>query len=149
MRASEPYLSELGNHASLQHGFVKIAYLAPMGEKSREQLKQESYVRDQRLFAGRVVVRMEELGFQATDLADATGVSITAIAFILQGATKYPRPETLFALADFLGLEPRWLGIGEGKRLTASQPQRKRLLTGKEGAVVKPAQQKSKIRTVR
>lgn len=117
-------------------------------EKTREQLKHESYIRDQRLFAGRVVVRMEELSLSAKDLADATGISFTGIGFILTGATKYPRPETLFALADYLGLEPRWLGIGEGKRLNAAiQSERKRLLTGRSGAVVKVASTKLKDRT--
>lgn len=118
-----------------------------MVEKSREQLKQESYVRDQRLFAGRVVVRMEELGMTATTLANATGLSVTGIAFILTGATKYPRPETLFTLADFLKLEARWLGIGEGPRLLPIATERKRLLTGKEGARVDIPKQKQKNRT--
>lgn len=120
-----------------------------MGEKSREELKQESYVRDQRVFAGRVVVRMEELGLQAKDLAEACGVSFTAIGFILTGATKYPRPETLFALADALKVEARWLGIGKGTRLTATLHERKRLLAGKEGEVTKPIKQREKIRTGR
>jgi transcriptional regulator with XRE-family HTH domain len=129
---------------------VKIAYLAPMGEKTREQLKLESYVRDQRSFAGRVVVRMEELGLQASDLAAACGVSVTAVGFILTGSTKYPRPETLFALADLLGLEARWLGIGEGKRLSAAvQHERKRLLTGRDVELAKPTRQREKIRTGR
>lgn len=108
-----------------------------MGEKSREELKRESYVRDQRLFAGRVTVRMEERGLTATDLAEKIGVSITAIQAILKGNTKFPRPETLFALADLLELEPRWLGVGEGPRLThvAGSAKRQVLRTGREGAV--------------
>jgi transcriptional regulator with XRE-family HTH domain len=127
MRASEPYLSLPVNHASLKHGLLKKAYLARMGEK------EESYVRDQKLFSGRVTVRMEELGLQATDLAEACGISVTAIGYILKGSTKYPRPETLFALADKLGVEPRWLGTGEGTRLAATTPHRDVLIRGREG----------------
>lgn len=119
-----------------------------MVEKTRGELKRESYERDQGLFAGRVTVRMEELGLQATDLAEACGVTVTAIGFILTGSTKYPRPDTLFALADQLGLEARWLGTGKGRRLTGSAVERKRLLAGKEGAVDIPLQRK-KIRTGR
>lgn len=116
---------------------MKNAYPALMGEKSREELKQESYIRDQRLFAGRVTVRMEERSLTATDLAEKIGVSITAIQAILKGRTKFPRPETLFALADLLGLEARWLGIGEGPRLLHEIKSAKRqvLRAGREGAV--------------
>lgn len=133
MRASEPYLSEERNHAWLKHGLLKKAYLPPMGEKTRKQTKLESYVRDQGEFSGRVVVRMEELGLQATDLAEATGLSVTAIGFILTGSTKYPRPETLFALADKLGLEPRWLGTHKGQRLVATTQSSVVLIRGQEG----------------
>jgi transcriptional regulator with XRE-family HTH domain len=116
MRVSETYFSETVNHGSLKHGFLKNAYPAGMKEKSRQELKLESYERDQNTIAGRVTVRMEELGFQATDLANATGLSVTGVAFLLTGSTKYPRPETLVKLSDFLGLEIRWLAIKEGRR---------------------------------
>lgn len=99
---------------------MKNAYLAEMREKTREETKLDSYIRDQSLFSGRVVVRMEELGLQATDLVKPSGVSITAVGYILRGETKYPRPETLFGLADFLGVEARWLGIGEGQKERAN-----------------------------
>lgn len=117
-----------------------------MGEKTREEVKLESYERDQRLFSGRVTVRMEELGLQATDLAEATGLSVTAIGFILTGSTKFPRPETLFALADKLGLEPRWLGTHKGQRLVAGTQSGVVLIRGQEG---KKQRSKLKHRTGR
>lgn len=120
-----------------------------MGEKTREEVKLESYERDQLLFSGRVTVRMEELGLQATHLAAATGLSVTAIGFILNGSTKYPRPETLFALADFLGLEPRWLGTHKGPRLVASTPQRDVLIRGQVGKKSVSAERNIKTRTRR
>lgn len=116
-----------------------------MGEKSREELKQESYVRDERVFAGRVTKRMDELGLQAKDLADACEISITAIQAILKGKTKYPRPETLFDLADKLGLEPRWLGTYKGPRLVASTPERKVLIRSQDSR--KPASPHRHIKT--
>lgn len=87
-----------------------------MREKTRQEIKLESYERDQDTIAGRIVVRMEEKELKASDLAAATGLSVTGIGFILTGATKYPRPETLVKLADFLELEIRWLAVKEGPR---------------------------------
>lgn len=148
MPTSETYFSTSVNHASLKHGLLKTAYLAAMREKSRGELKQESYERDQRLFAGRVTVRMEELGLQATDLAEACNVTVTAIGFILKGSTKFPRPETLFALADYLGLEARWLGTGKGQRLLTGTQQRRVLIRGQEGKTATQIYvKKQKLRT--
>lgn len=120
-----------------------------MGEKTREEVKLESYERDQRQFSGRVTVRMEELGLKATDLAVATGLSVTAVGFILTGSTKYPRPETLFALADRLGLEPRWLGTHKGPRLVHGTPERQVLIRGQEGKKQSTFYKKTKLRTSR
>lgn len=146
MRASEPYLSTERNRTSVKHGLAKNAYLAPMGvqvrthtrrEKTRQELKAESYVRDPNTISGRITLRMEELGLQASDLAEPAGITITGVQYLLKGASKYPRPTTLFGLADFLGLEPRYLGTGKGPRLIAEAMTTKRqpLLHGKEGAV--------------
>lgn len=47
-------------------------------------------------------------------LAKACGVAPAAVTQWISGQTKGMKPENLFAAADFLGIEPRWLATGEG-----------------------------------
>ena len=66
----------------------------------------------------RIRIRREELSLRPVDLAEAVGVSISAVLYWESGQTKNLKNEHLFALADRLQVNPRWLGIGEGpKRL--------------------------------
>lgn len=149
MRAIEPCLSDSVNHASLTHGFLKNAYPRGMREKTRQELKLESYERDQDTIAGRIVVRMEEKGLTASDLAAATGMSFTGVGFILTGDTKYPRPETLVRLSDLLDLEIRWLAVKEGPRERANAQADKHVSAGRGSLRRKPARadgQKAKKR---
>ena len=47
-------------------------------------------------------------------LAKACGVAPAAVSQWVSGETKNMKLENLFAAADFLGIEPRWLATGEG-----------------------------------
>lgn len=55
-------------------------------------------------------------GFTQDQLARGISVTKNAISAIERGETKNPRPETLFALADFLQIDPRWLITGRGAK---------------------------------
>jgi transcriptional regulator with XRE-family HTH domain len=69
----------------------------------------------------RIRARREELGLRPTDLADAVGVSVSAVLYWESGATKNLKNEHLFVLADRLKVNARWLAIGQGpKRLGAA-----------------------------
>lgn len=50
------------------------------------------------------------------ELGKATGFSRQTLHKIEIGTTKNPQPDTLFAIADALGVEGRWLGTGKGPR---------------------------------
>lgn len=110
MLGIEPYLNG-GN----KHGYEGAAY--PRGMVKRTKKKRgEDWIRDQATLAGRITTRMEELGLSPTDLAHHCGVSVTAVGWWLRGETKNLKLQYLFALADRLGLEARWLGIKEGPK---------------------------------
>jgi transcriptional regulator with XRE-family HTH domain len=68
-------------------------------------------------FAERLEEAMRERGITAAALATAIGVSRASISLLLSKDSKSMRPEHLFAAADFLGVEPRWLAIGEGPKV--------------------------------
>lgn len=53
---------------------------------------------------------------RAADVARAIGITKAAMSDILHGKTKQPKPENLLAIADFLGLELRWIISGKGPR---------------------------------
>lgn len=48
------------------------------------------------------------------ELADACAIHSQSISDIERGATKNPRPEHLFKIADKLKVNPRWLVFGKG-----------------------------------
>jgi transcriptional regulator with XRE-family HTH domain len=67
-------------------------------------------------FAERLAEVMQERGITAAALAAALGLTRQSISLLLSRDSKAMRPENLFAAADFLGVEPRWLAIGEGPK---------------------------------
>ena len=71
---------------------------------------------DQRTLGERIRTRREELGLRPTDLADAVGVSVSAVLYWESGATKNLKNEHLFVLSDKLGVNARWLAIGQGPK---------------------------------
>lgn len=50
-------------------------------------------------------------------LARACGISDSAVAQWTSGQTKHIRQDNLFAAADYLGVEARWLATGKGPML--------------------------------
>lgn len=50
------------------------------------------------------------------ELRKATGYNRQMLHKIETGDTKSPRPDTLFSIADAVGVSARWLGTGEGPR---------------------------------
>ena len=70
-------------------------------QKALDQINRE------RVAAGRDQVKKAHL-------AKACGVAPAAVTQWISGQTKGMKPENLFAAADFLGIEPRWLATGEG-----------------------------------
>lgn len=77
---------------------------------------------EQSLFSDRLKQRMDELGVKPVELSGAVGVSISAVLQWLGGTTKGLKPENLFAVADALGVEARWLGTGKGSKELAPKP---------------------------
>lgn len=67
-------------------------------------------------FHQRLAEAMQERGISGSALAAALGVSRQSISLLLSKDSKSMKPEHLFAAADFLGVEPRWLAIGEGPK---------------------------------
>lgn len=63
----------------------------------------------------------KEAGFTLEKLAAEAGVSKQSIALIESGKTKGPRSDTLFKIADTLGVEPRWLVTGTGPKQRNNQ----------------------------
>ncbi|HEX7112732.1 MAG TPA: helix-turn-helix domain-containing protein [Mizugakiibacter sp.] len=68
----------------------------------------------------RVREERELQGYHQEDLARAASVSKMAISLLESGTTKNPKPSTIFAVADFLGLHPRWLATGKGPKFSRS-----------------------------
>ena len=64
----------------------------------------------------RVGDALEEQKVSAAELARRVNLSRSAVSQIINGETKAPKPENLFAIADALGYEARWLATGKGPR---------------------------------
>src|SRR3990167_2522397 len=64
--------------------------------------------------ANRIKSRREQLGLMPVDLANAAGVSVSAVLQWEKGSTKNLKNEHLFAIADALNVNARWLATGEG-----------------------------------
>lgn len=54
----------------------------------------------------------ERLKMSQAELGRAVGVTRNAINQIESGTTKNPRPQTIYAIADALGVPDRWLVFG-------------------------------------
>jgi len=54
----------------------------------------------------------ERLKMSQAELGRAVGVTRNAINQIESGATKNPRPQTIYAIADALGVSDRWIVFG-------------------------------------
>lgn len=57
---------------------------------------------------------MDEAGIETADLVRRCGMTRTTVKYWLDGTTKHLRPEHLFPVARALGINPEWLGTGEG-----------------------------------
>ncbi len=55
-------------------------------------------------------------GISKSELAKLIGVSPQAVGQMESGATKNPKPQHIFAIADVTGFEPRWIATGEGHK---------------------------------
>lgn len=77
---------------------------------SRELTTIGDRIREQRLSRG--------LGQKP--LAKAVGISVSALSQIENTVTKSPKPETLFKIADALGIEARYLVFGHTNRVAAT-----------------------------
>lgn len=66
--------------------------------------------------AERIRTRRAELGLSLDDLADAAGVSGTAVRKWESGETNNLKHEHLFAIAEALNVNPRWLALGQGQK---------------------------------
>lgn len=66
--------------------------------------------------AERIAARRRELGLTQTDLASIAGVSKAAVSYWETGDTKNLKNEHLFAIADALRVEARWLAVGQGPK---------------------------------
>lgn len=62
----------------------------------------------------------------AADVSRHIGISKAAMSDILSGKTKQPKPENLLKIADYLGLEIRWIISGEGLK-TREESRRQRI----------------------
>lgn len=54
----------------------------------------------------------EKRGLSQSGLAKSAGITKEGVSAIERGTTKTPRPTTLYALADALGVPDRWLVVG-------------------------------------
>lgn len=70
--------------------------------------------------AQRIRQRRVELGLNQADLAAICDVSITAVMKWEHANTHNLKNEHLFVLADALNVSPRWLALGEGKKVASS-----------------------------
>ena len=69
-------------------------------------------------------------------LAKAAGVSKNAISKIEKGRTKRPNPETLYAIADKLGVSDRWIINGGADASTIREDSKPYGLSAEEWAIV-------------
>lgn len=56
-------------------------------------------------------------GLEQAPLAKAAAITVSALSQIENNITKQPKPETLFRIADALGVEPRYLVFGHTNRV--------------------------------
>lgn len=66
--------------------------------------------------ADRLKIARDDAVLTQGELAEIAGISRLHISEIETGRTKAPRPRTLRALAEALGVSVRWLRTGEGER---------------------------------
>lgn len=64
-------------------------------------------------FTRRVNARMDELGIRQKDIVERTGFSQGRVSHICLGRIKSVESHSLFALADALQCDARWLATGE------------------------------------
>ena len=64
----------------------------------------------------RLIEAIDESGLSQTDLGRRVGVTKAAINGWVKGRAVNLRPAHLFAAADALGVEPRWLATGKGPK---------------------------------
>lgn len=50
-------------------------------------------------------LRMEMYHYDASDIAESCGISLSCVYNIRSGKTKWPRGRTIFKIADYLGIE--------------------------------------------
>lgn len=73
------------------------------------------------LIGARVETILQETGLRASQIADALGVSRSAISQTLNGGGM--TPENVFKLADFTKYEARWIATGIGPKKTIDKPE--------------------------
>lgn len=64
----------------------------------------------------RISATRRELGLRQADLANAAGVSEAAVSQWERDETKNLRLEHLFAVADLMKVNPRWLALEQGPK---------------------------------
>jgi transcriptional regulator with XRE-family HTH domain len=82
--------------------------------------KKHDYETDPGTMGGRMWLRMQEKGVTPLELADEAGVTVTAVTHWLKGKAKNMKAENLFVVADYLGLEARWLTLKDGPKERAN-----------------------------
>jgi transcriptional regulator with XRE-family HTH domain len=60
----------------------------------------------------RVTEERQRQGLDLVDLAKACKITVQSISELERGITKSPKPENVFAIADRLGINPRWFVFG-------------------------------------
>jgi transcriptional regulator with XRE-family HTH domain len=70
----------------------------------------------------RVRAAIDASGIKQAEIARRVGVERQTVGDWYHGRSLYIRPEHLFALADTLGIEARWLATGQGQRLAIKHP---------------------------
>lgn len=71
-----------------------------------------SRIRPMETIGDRVRRIREKRGLSQTKLAKSAGITKEGVSAIERSTTKNPRPSTLYALADALGVPDRWLVAG-------------------------------------
>ena len=74
-------------------------------------------------FAERLAHAMLEAGINGRALAAAVGVQESAVSQWLSRKIENIKAPHLFAAADLLGVEPRWLCLGEGPKKARIPPE--------------------------
>lgn len=72
--------------------------------------------------ASRLATAMTEAHAKIPALVRVTGMSYPGIKKILEGKTSSIQAENLFAIAEYLGVQPRWLSSGEGDMRASESP---------------------------